>query len=252
MPRIATINPSNRYNMDETGILEGKGDNGLVLGRAETTSWNDSTIVGKRLFISCYQKARLAGLTVSNIKAGWKYTGLWPVAIAKPLMSGLLLQKTTSSLPAPTTPTTPVNNRKRGAPQSPDADIEGWASAVKWSTPRKQKELDDQLRLFSQLDQTMYTTRLLFKKVKKGFQEQYFQLAAARHQIQLLQAKVDSSVTRKRKAVVLDLNTKFATIKDVRQAQIEAGDAEDSPDESSASELSSEAESCIVVASKKC
>ncbi|KZL80478.1 transposase [Colletotrichum incanum] len=32
------IKPANRYNMDETGILEGKGSNGLVLGRAETKS----------------------------------------------------------------------------------------------------------------------------------------------------------------------------------------------------------------------
>ncbi|KAH9237547.1 hypothetical protein K456DRAFT_49823 [Colletotrichum gloeosporioides 23] len=38
MPRITAIKPANRYNMDETGILEGKGDNGLVLGRAATKS----------------------------------------------------------------------------------------------------------------------------------------------------------------------------------------------------------------------
>ena len=38
MPRITAIKPANRYNMDETGILEGKGDNRLVLGRAATKS----------------------------------------------------------------------------------------------------------------------------------------------------------------------------------------------------------------------
>ncbi|OHW96491.1 transposase [Colletotrichum incanum] len=32
------IKPANRYNMDETGILEGKGSNGLVLGRAKIKS----------------------------------------------------------------------------------------------------------------------------------------------------------------------------------------------------------------------
>ena len=32
---IKNIPPQYRYNMDETGIMEGKGDNGLVLGRAE-------------------------------------------------------------------------------------------------------------------------------------------------------------------------------------------------------------------------
>ncbi|KZL63049.1 transposase, partial [Colletotrichum tofieldiae] len=38
IPAIMAIKPANRYNMDETGILEGKGSNGLVLGRAETKS----------------------------------------------------------------------------------------------------------------------------------------------------------------------------------------------------------------------
>jgi 4-hydroxybenzoate polyprenyltransferase len=58
------------------------------------SQWNDSTIVGKRNFIGCYQKARLAGLTMDNIKSGWKYTGLWPVSMAKPLMSPLMLPST--------------------------------------------------------------------------------------------------------------------------------------------------------------
>ncbi|KAK2749936.1 transposase [Colletotrichum kahawae] len=68
--------------------------------------------------------------------------------------------------------------------------------------------------------------------------------------IELLEAKVANTASRKRKAVELDLNTKFATIKEVRQAQIKAGEAESDSDESSASELPSEAESCIIVASR--
>ncbi|KAK2051726.1 hypothetical protein LY76DRAFT_528029, partial [Colletotrichum caudatum] len=58
-------------------------------------------------------------------------------------------------------------------------------------------------------------------------------------------AKVNNSVVRKRKAVTLDLNTKFVTIK-----EIEAGKVKSGIDESSASDLPSEAESCIIVASK--
>ncbi|KAM4066310.1 DDE superfamily endonuclease [Hirsutella rhossiliensis] len=38
----------------------------------------DSSPVGKQNFLSCYQKAREQALTVSNIKGGWKATGLWP------------------------------------------------------------------------------------------------------------------------------------------------------------------------------
>ncbi|KAF5482718.1 hypothetical protein CGCF413_v015623 [Colletotrichum fructicola] len=38
IPEIMAIKASNRYNMDETGILEGRGSNGLVLGSSETRS----------------------------------------------------------------------------------------------------------------------------------------------------------------------------------------------------------------------
>ncbi|KZL82151.1 transposase, partial [Colletotrichum incanum] len=104
------------------------------------SQWNDLTIIGKRNFISCYQKARLAGLTAQNIKSGWKYTGLWPVAIAKPLISSLLLPKASNP------PSTPLNKTSQGIQGIQDAQgIDRWASAssaVLWSTPRKARELD--------------------------------------------------------------------------------------------------------------
>lgn len=166
-------------------------------------------------------------------------------------MNGLLVQKATSST---TTPSTPLNKVARDKHIAQDAHgIEGWASAssaVKWSTPRKVKDLGDQLHIFSQLEQNIATQRQLFRKVKKGFQEQSFALATAQQKIELLEAKVANTASRKRKAVQLDPNTKFATIKEIRQAQIEAGEAENDSDESSASELPSEAESCIIVASR--
>jgi transposase len=34
IPAITVIKPKNRYNMDEIGVMEGMGTNGLVLGRA--------------------------------------------------------------------------------------------------------------------------------------------------------------------------------------------------------------------------
>ncbi|OHX01204.1 transposase [Colletotrichum incanum] len=268
---IMAIKPANRYNMDETGILKGKGSNRLVLGRVKIKSvrkkqpgsrawvsiikcisakgiplypliiykgktttnktavtwlkrvflpqtassqsgqarllildrhrshtttefiWqyyinnvyllflpNNSTIIGKRNFISCYQKARLAGLTAQNIKSGWKYTGLWPVAIAKPLISSLLLPK--ASHP-PLTPLNQTAQDSQGIQGIQDTQsIDRWASAlsaVLWLTPRKARELDSQLHLFSKLDQSIATQRQLFRKVKKGFQEQSFQLATA-------------------------------------------------------------------------
>jgi 4-hydroxybenzoate polyprenyltransferase len=38
IPAIATIKPENRYNIDESGIMEGYGANGLVVGSSERRS----------------------------------------------------------------------------------------------------------------------------------------------------------------------------------------------------------------------
>jgi Tc5 transposase DNA-binding domain len=38
IPTIATIKPENRYNIDESGIMEGYGANGLVVGSSERRS----------------------------------------------------------------------------------------------------------------------------------------------------------------------------------------------------------------------
>ena len=53
---------------------------------------NDSTPIGKQNFLACYRKARISSLTSSNIKAGWRASGLWPVNMSKPLMNRLLLE----------------------------------------------------------------------------------------------------------------------------------------------------------------
>ncbi|KAK6208528.1 transposase [Colletotrichum tabaci] len=209
--------------------------------------WNDSTIVGKRNFLGCYYKAALAGMTIKNIRSGWKWTGLWPVSMAKPLMSSLLLPTT----PKPSASSDQVSKGQSGGKEGREA--EGWASAssaVVWSTPRKMKDLAGQLKLFTELDNDASTQRLLFMKVKKGFSEQSYKLATAQQQLELLQAQITNTAVRKRRVVQLDPNTKFATISDVQKAQVEAGEREDDAGEISGSEYPSEAESCIVVASR--
>ncbi|TID04590.1 putative transporter [Colletotrichum higginsianum] len=74
-------------------------------------------------------------------------------------------------------------------------------------------------------------------KVKKGFSEQAYELATAQHKLELLQAQVTNTAVRKRKAVQINPNTKFANIKDIQKAQVEAGDKEDITDESSEADL---------------
>jgi 4-hydroxybenzoate polyprenyltransferase len=60
-------------------------------------TWAESTVVGKRTMLRCLLKARQDAITARNIKTGWKAAGLWPVSMAKPLMSRLLLENSNNS-----------------------------------------------------------------------------------------------------------------------------------------------------------
>ena len=103
----------------------------------------DSSPVGKQNFLICYQKARKDGLTTSNIKSGWKASGLWPVSSAKPLISRLLLE-----------------NSNKPKEKAPEIQITPYSasqllmdsSQVCWSTPRKSRDLRDQIQTFTKLD----------------------------------------------------------------------------------------------------
>ncbi|TQN64877.1 hypothetical protein CSHISOI_10461, partial [Colletotrichum shisoi] len=55
--------------------------------------------------------------------------------------------------------------------------------------------------------------------------------------LELLQAQVTNNTARKRRTVQIDPNAKFANIKDIQKAQIEAGKKEDITDESSEADL---------------
>ena len=68
--------------------------------------------------------------------------------------------------------------------------------------------------------------------------------------MQGLEQQVEAIRPRKRKKVWISPNSKFADIEAIHKAQIEAGDKTDTTDGSSESDLSSDAEDCIIVASK--
>ncbi|KDN69817.1 putative transposase [Colletotrichum sublineola] len=183
----------------------------------------DSTIAGKRAFLECYLKAREASITIQNIKAGWKATGLWPVSIRRPLSSSL------------------VTKAQQTSQQTSQPSSQQWdeaVSIVSWSTPRKSANLRHH---FHQIDQLVkdrldiHTFRHLSRKVQKAYNKE---------------AQLEDHQSRKRKKVPLSPNSTFAKVGDVQQPENPDAGRIDSPDESSASELSSEAESCIWVGGK--
>lgn len=203
--------------------------------------WVDSTVVGKRNFLACYRKARQAAFTSQNIRSGWRATGLWPISLTRPLSSPLLLENNTHAVIT----ADPILDRAIGSKPIPQWDTT--TSIVSWSTPRKAVDLQGQLQLYSQLDQSTTTQRLLFRKVQKGFEEKDFQLATALRKVEALEAELDSGRARKRKRVQINPNSKFADIEAIYQAQVEAGEVNDRLDESSESGLLSDDEDCIVV-----
>ncbi|KAM4066856.1 Tc5 transposase DNA-binding domain-containing protein [Hirsutella rhossiliensis] len=60
LPEILAIKPENRYNMDEAGIMEGLGENGLVVGSAEKRSVQKKT-PGSRVWTSFIECVSAAG-----------------------------------------------------------------------------------------------------------------------------------------------------------------------------------------------
>ena len=208
--------------------------------------WNDSTVVGKRNFLNCYRKARQMALTAQNIRSGWRSTGLWPVSIARPLLSPLLLENSTTRVSSQVKPIIDRTHRSR--------PIQEWDSAtsiVTWSTPRKSADLQDQLAQYNQLSQPSSTQRLLFRKVQKGFEEKDYQLATLQRTVQGLEKQIETIRPRKKKKVQISPNSKFADIETIYKAQIEAGEKTDGMVESRDPELPSEQEDCIIVASKR-
>lgn len=207
-------------------------------------SLTDSTAIGKRSFLDCYRRARLAGLTSQNIRSGWKATGLWPVTMAKPLLSPLLLENSNKPAIELVNPSTPGMG-------SPTASIQAafHGSTIVWSTPRKAQDLRRSLSVLSHRVQPITTRRQLFHKVQKAIDEKDVQLATSLEKIKSLEAQVEAGKARKRKKVKTSPNSKFADIEAIYKAQVEAGEAENGPDESSESDIPSETGSCIIVGS---
>ncbi|KAK6221470.1 transposase [Colletotrichum tabaci] len=205
IPEVKSIKPSNRYNMDETGILEGQGSNGLVLGMFEMKSVRKKQ-PGSRAWVSIIECISALGHALD------------PLIIYK----GKTVQQQWFPLDL-----------------GPYKRWQFTATENGWTTDDTAVEWLQKVFIPQTLPQGKEEARLL---VADGH-------GTAQHKLELLQAQVASTAARKRRAVQLDPNTKFANIKDIQQAQIEAGEKEDITDGFSVSDLPSEAESCIVVAS---
>ena len=175
-------------------------------------------------------------LTSHNIKSGWNASGLWPRNASKPLMSRLLLENSNQSLESEL-----ADLNKEEGPISSEL-----ISSVTWSTPRASKDLRFQSQIATQSKELdLPTRRQLFRKIAKGFDEKDYALAQSNLRIQQLETRLEELAPRKRHKVRTSPNSRFADIKAIKQAQIEAGDRQ-IEEEDSESEVESVATSdCI-------
>ena len=198
----------------------------------------DSTPIGKRNFLVCYQKARQESITPSNIKSGWRTTGLWPVSIAKPLMSLLLLENSNKS----TDPT--LLKPQETLIQPPEVSN----TSIELQTPKVRKDLYLQIRtLANGLHDQLPTQRLLFRKVIKGIDEKEYELGKANIKIRELEERLEHLRPKKKRKVQTSLNSKFATTRAIREAQIAAGERQIEAIEPELEGDSDSTESCIEV-----
>ena len=206
---------------------------------------DESSVTGKRLFLECYRLAREEGLSIRNIRAGWKATGLWPVNISKPLISPLLMANNNAQdiISGPNTPYTPLEPMTT---QGATLEDYGHTQGV-ISTPRKARELQ---RLLKAAGKDRITQRRLFQKVSKVYDEKDFDLAVAKRRIEELEAQIERIKPTRRRKVIPDPNSSFTDIRNIRRAQREAGRAIDSSTDSSLASVSNskdeEMEDCIV------
>jgi 4-hydroxybenzoate polyprenyltransferase len=140
-----------------------------LLNARQSEGLEESSVVGKRLFLECYQLARLEGLSERNICAGWKAGGLWPVNMSKPLMSRHLVANNGAPKPrnGPITTLGPLTAR--------GATLEDYRHVVHGlSTPKKARELRAYLRPSGKATPT---ERLLFRKLEKAFDKKDYVIA---------------------------------------------------------------------------
>lgn len=96
--------------------------------------------------------------------------------------------------------------------------------------------LRNQVRLFVSGIKATLRDRLFLRKVEKAFDEQSFELAAAKRTVESLERTLALTTASKKRRVHPDPNSSFSTITSVREAQAEAGRDVDTSSESSESE----------------
>ena len=142
-------------------------------------------------------------------------------------------------------------NKQMAPIQTPVSRLPGQGTivdqGVEFTTPRKKTDLRGHLNNLAIRKQDLSTRRLLFRKVEKAFDQKDSELARLRQENEALKSQLEVARPSRRKKVVTDPNSVFASIEQIHQAQIDAGRIEGSVAEESESESTESEASCIEV-----
>ena len=107
-------------------------------------------------------------MTARNIRSGWQATGLWPVNMAKPLISRLLLENSNNL---------EEESRKHKA-EEPLSEWNIDQLVFKVSTPKKLEDIWEQVYSISQLGKaSVPIARVFFRKISKAVNQRNFVIA---------------------------------------------------------------------------
>lgn len=121
-------------------------------------------------------------------------------------------------------------------------------TSIELQTPKVRKDLYLQIRtLASGSHDQLPTQRLLFRKVIKGIDEKEYELGKANIKIKELEERLEHLRPRKKRKVQTSPNSKFATTRAIKEAQIAAGERQIEAGESELEGDSDSTESCIEV-----
>jgi hypothetical protein len=110
----------------------------------------------KETFLRCYFEARKIALNESNIKAGWRGSGLWPMNVNKPLGSRFVVEDPNDTITVEIGNPSPPRTNQR-------------SRRIKITTPHNSRDLHSLAVETFKLDHNSPTVRRLFRAIDRGF-----------------------------------------------------------------------------------
>jgi hypothetical protein len=158
--------------------------------------------------------------------------------MSKPLMNRLLLENSNQL----------ATQTLEALGQQGDLEWNLNRSSIKWTTPQKSQDIRDQAYQIMALGDTDSSTRrVLFRKLTKSLDSKDYIITEQELRIKQLEARLEQLAPRKRRKVRTSPNSKFAKIRAIKQAQIEAGDRQAEAEDSDSSKKSDSTIDCIIV-----